>query len=71
MRTDRCNQRGCENLPTSRFTWPGRHEQAVCGACALRALNIALALGITLEVRPLEQGKAGLVRVTILEEKPS
>jgi hypothetical protein len=46
----RCASRRCEGFPTARFTWPGNKEQLACLGCALKAKEVAEALGITLQI---------------------
>jgi len=49
-----CSQADCEQIATYRFTWPGSDEQKCCAACALKAKGIADAMGLHLQVRPLQ-----------------
>lgn len=46
----RCASRRCEGVPVARFTWPGSNEQLACLACALKAKEVADALGLHLQV---------------------
>lgn len=50
----KCGTTICEALPTHRFTWPGSDEQLACAACAARARGVANAMGLHLQVLPLE-----------------
>ena len=47
-----CSSHRCEGKPTLRFTWPGRNQQVVCAPCAVRAVEVADALGFHLELLP-------------------
>lgn len=50
----KCGTTICEAPATHRFTWPGRDEQLACETCAARARGVAAAMGLHLQVLPLE-----------------
>ena len=50
----KCNQEGCDAPPAFRFTWPGRNEAFICSIHALKAKQIAEAMGLHLQMIQLE-----------------
>jgi hypothetical protein len=50
----KCNQVGCTEKPTHRFTWPGRDEACICEAHHAWMLNVARALDMHLQTIPLD-----------------
>jgi hypothetical protein len=45
-----CAQHGCDLLAIARFTWPGKDEQVVCAVHAVKAREVARALGMHLQI---------------------
>lgn len=43
----------CGQLANIRFTWPGKAEQLVCIDCAKKVQNVALAIGLPLQLLPI------------------
>ncbi len=43
----------CGNLANIRYTWPGKAEAIVCVDCAKKVQNVALAIGLPLQLIPL------------------
>ena len=43
----------CGELANIRYTWPGKAEVVVCVACAKKIQNVALAIGLPLQLIPL------------------
>ena len=50
----KCNQKECGDPPVYRFTWPGRDEEAICEAHEPKLRAVADALGLHLQLIPLE-----------------
>lgn len=44
----------CKNMASYRFTWPGRNESVICEEHVGKLLSIAQAMGIPLQVIPLD-----------------
>jgi hypothetical protein len=44
----------CDNHATHRFTWPGSDESVICDAHLLNLLGVAEAMGMHVQVIPLE-----------------
>jgi hypothetical protein len=55
----KCVTTACEGLPSHRFTWPGHDECVACESCAARARGVAGAMGLHLQLIPLECGLCG------------
>lgn len=53
-RADQCQQSGCEELASHRFTWPGHPESRACYPHAQKATRLAEAMGFFLEAPALE-----------------
>jgi hypothetical protein len=53
----RCSQNGCEFRPVFRYTWPGRDEAGVCGVHAVRLAAVAAAMGLHLQLIPLDDAE--------------
>ena len=51
----KCNQKNCTNKAAYRFTWPGENEAGICNAHVETIKNIARAMGLPLQVIPLEK----------------
>lgn len=49
-----CNQKGCSSPAAYRYTWPGTDEAGICEAHAEKAKAIASAMGLHLQMIPLE-----------------
>ena len=49
-----CSQNGCSEPGFYRYTWPGRDESCVCETHAKGLVNVAHALGLHLQLIPLE-----------------
>jgi len=43
----------CGNLANIRYTWPGKAEKVVCVECAKKIQNVALAIGLPLQLIPI------------------
>jgi len=43
----------CGNLANIRYTWPGKNEAVVCIDCARKIQNVALAIGLPLQMIPV------------------
>lgn len=46
-------EKECGNLANIRYTWPGKNEAVVCVDCAKKVQNVALAIGLPLQLIPL------------------
>ncbi len=46
----KCNQDKCDSPPMFRFTWPGRDEAGICAIHAIRAKQVAEAMGLHLQM---------------------
>ncbi len=53
----RCNQKGCNDIPAYRFTWPGTNEAAVCENHSRYVKGVASALGMYIQLIPIEPSK--------------
>lgn len=51
---NQCGQHNCENTGAFRYTWPGRDEDYVCEAHVGWLQRVAGAIGMHLQVLPLE-----------------
>lgn len=49
-----CGTDTCEKTATTRVHWPG-NTLDMCGTCALRAANVANAMGFNLTTEPLKE----------------
>lgn len=49
-----CNQDGCSNEGAYRFTWPGRDEAVICEAHVGKLRAVADAMGLHLQILPIE-----------------
>lgn len=49
----KCNQKNCENEAAFKFTWPGKDEAGICANCLPMVRNLANAIGMYLQIRPL------------------
>ena len=49
-----CKQNGCTESAEYRYTWPGQDESYICGIHAIKLTNIANAMGLHLQLIPLE-----------------
>ena len=56
-----CNQVGCEDVATYRFTWPGQDEKGICAMHAPKLRGIAMAIGLHVQMIPLTLGDHGMV----------
>lgn len=43
----------CGEMATFRYTWPGRDEAHICVICAQRLRQVALAMGLHIQLIPL------------------
>lgn len=50
----KCNQTNCDEPAVYRYTWPGRDEAGACETHTTMALSIAAAMGLHLQMIPLE-----------------
>ena len=48
-----CNQNDCDSPSMFRFTWPGKDEAGICAIHAIKAKQIAEAMGMHLQMIPL------------------
>ena len=58
----KCNQQGpppCPEPAAFRFTWPGKDEQGICALHAPKLKDIANALGLHLQLIPIEPWEFG------------
>lgn len=53
-----CNQKGCALPGAYRFTWPGNDEATICEEHVGKLRGIASAMGMHLQVVPLEPDPA-------------
>jgi hypothetical protein len=51
---EKCGQHGCTEAAAYRYTWPGRDEAGVCEAHVGKLRGVANAMGLPLQVIPLE-----------------
>jgi len=56
----KCSQVIYSNEATHRFTWPGRSEAFICDRHVDQLQNVASAMGLTLQVIPLDEPLPGL-----------
>ena len=54
-----CSQGCCENPSAFRYTWPGRDEAGICEKHSVQLRNVASAIGLYVQMIPLEDGGAG------------
>lgn len=54
-----CNQENCDNPGAYRFTWPGKDEAAICEQHVDWLKSVAAALGLPLQVIPLQEKNDG------------
>lgn len=47
----------CRNTAGLRYTWPGSNEKIICIECATRLKRIASAIGLHLQVIPIDTEK--------------
>jgi len=53
----KCNQKGCQEPPAYRFTWPGHNEAFICEAHAPQLKNIAAAIGMYVQLIAVAEGR--------------
>jgi len=59
IREKQCQQfsrdKQCHLDANYRYTWPGKDESFICEVCSKRLLNIANAIGLYIQLIPLER----------------
>lgn len=59
----KCGQLKCENHADYRYTWPGRDEAFICEAHVEKLRQVADAMGLYLQIIPLEMAPGSHVGV--------
>lgn len=50
----KCNQQTCDKEADFLFTWPGKDQAGICEICAHRLESIAKAMGLHVQLIPIE-----------------
>lgn len=50
-----CNQDGCKEPASYKFTWPGHDEKGICENHVKRLRGVASAMGLYVQIIPLEK----------------
>ena len=56
-RKTKCSQADCDKPAAYRYTWPGKDEKGTCEEHGLQLLALANAIGMHLQLIPLEEEK--------------
>ncbi len=54
----KCNQDECDREANYLFTWPGKDQKGICGQCSYKLTQIADALGMYVQLIPIEEPQA-------------
>jgi len=51
----KCNQKGCDEIASYKFTWPGNDDDVICENHVGQLIAIASAMGMHLQVTPIPE----------------
>lgn len=66
-----CNQRGCNQPASFRFTWPGNDEAGICLQHSEQLSAISAAMGFHVQLIPLSKEVAALVSIANGDPPPA
>jgi len=63
MTISNCNQRGCDEPASFRYTWPGQDEAGICLQHAEQLSAISEAMGLHVQLIPLPPEAAAMIEL--------